>query len=237
MNLELLKQKYSLTFLGYESLKRDITMQKMELSSELSKLNIIKSELLGSLSEVKTPLESPISGIVVNVDVIPGSNISPGSRLFSIAELDSTVVNIKVPLSEISYIKNNQKIEIFHSEYSSFPIVGAIQRISSIANQSLDSPERVVDIEISVPTNSNLSIGFNATVVVSAPKREGILVVDSKAIFSKNNESCLLVLEDDKPKKVILQLGKNAGQYVEVLNLKEGQPYIMNHNDFQNYKN
>lgn len=237
MNLELLKQKYSLTFLGYESLKRDITMQKMELSSDLSKLNIIKSELLGSLSEIKTPLKSPISGIVISVDVTPGSNITPGSRLFSIAELDSTVVNIKVPLSEISYIKNNQKIEIFHSENSSFPIVGAIQRISSIANQSLDSSERVVDVEISVPINTHLNIGFNATAVITAPKREGILVIDSKAVFLKNSESYLLILEDSKPKKIMLQLGKTAGESVEVLNLKEGQSYIINHNDFLNYKN
>ncbi|MGL5656389.1 MAG: efflux RND transporter periplasmic adaptor subunit [Fusobacteriaceae bacterium] len=237
MNLELLKQKYNLTFLGYESLKRDIKMQKMQFNSTLSKLNLAKNELLQKSKELQEPLKSPISGIVVKIDISPGSNISAGSRLFSIAEQGNKIIVIKVPLSELSFISNNENIQVFYSEKSSTPIIGKLQRISNIANSTGNTSERVVDVEILIPPDSSLNIGFNATVLITAPERQDILVVDSKSIFFESTHAFILIYEKDEIKKFPVKLGKIAGNNIEILNLPQGQKYVINHEDFQSAKN
>ena len=107
-----------------------------ELNSELSQLKKEKSELVKRIKKYsdslnRTILKSPVSGIVKFISVnSKGAIVAPGVTVVEIVpEDDRLIIEARLPLSEIGYVKNglNTKIRLNSSEGSRFkPISGKV---------------------------------------------------------------------------------------------------------------
>ena len=107
-----------------------------ELNSELSQLKKEKSELVKRIKKYsdslnRTILKSPVSGIIKFISVnSKGAIVAPGVTVVEIVpEDDRLIIEARLPLSEIGYVKNglSTKIRLNSSEGSRFkPISGKV---------------------------------------------------------------------------------------------------------------
>lgn len=232
MNLELLKQKYNLTFLGYESLKRDINMQKVQLSSTLSKLNITRDNLIKKKKELDTPLVSPVDGIVLKNNVFSGKNISPGDTLFVLSKKGDEIISFKAPLSEIDSINSSKKIEVSSPDSPDVSVVATIKRISNMALSSSNNGDNSINIELNLPPTNNFKLGYNVNISITGEMNKNIIVIKQEALFSENATPYIFIKNGKNIEKFRIQTGKKFGEYVEIMNLSEGVEYITNYIDF-----
>ena len=107
-----------------------------QLNSELSRLKNEKSELVKRIKKYsdslnRTILKSPVSGVIKYISVnSKGAIVAPGVTVVEIVpEDDKLIIEAKLPLSEIGYVKVGlaTKIRLNSSEGSRFkPIIGKV---------------------------------------------------------------------------------------------------------------
>ncbi|MFK4785452.1 efflux RND transporter periplasmic adaptor subunit [Fusobacterium sp. MFO224] len=227
--LDLNKQKYSLMTVSYESLRRQLNIDEAKIKSELSKLKLQRETLQIREEQLKDPLKSPVSGIVVNVDVMEGSVISPGERLVAIAAKGENRVILEVPSYEAETLAKGQKAKIITRDSSGDnTYVGYVDKVSSAAVSSAKGNNKVVSVEIAVTGENNLKPGFIADVQISKKEKADVPVVNNFSVLEEGGKYFVYVIENGLAKKREVQIGARSLNNYEVLDLPVGTQVIVN---------
>ena len=132
--LELTKQKYQLMYISYESLKRELDINKAKLESELEKLKLQHDTLAKSNEELKNALHSKQAGFISSIDIVEGGTVAPGQRVMSIAIPGQTKVNLEVPVYQAGTLSKGQDATIISREGGSGnKYKGKVDKVSSFA--------------------------------------------------------------------------------------------------------
>lgn len=231
-NLELNKQKYELAKVSYESLKRQLDITKGQLNSKLEKLLLQNEQLILRDSQLRKPLTSGKDGIIVDLDVTEGSATQPGQRLLAISTSGQNKVNIEVPLYQANTIKKGQPTIVISREYDKdIQYKGVVERISSAAVNSKfnkGNNDKVIQIEIGIQDDNNLSPGFMVDVEISGQAKTNVPVINSFSVIEDNGDYYVYINDHGRARKQKVQIGaKTAGKY-EVLDLPIGTEVIVN---------
>ena len=149
--LELTKQKYQLMYISYESLKRELDINKAKLESELEKLKLQHDTLAKSNEELKNALHSKQAGFISSIDIVEGGTVAPGQRVMSIAIPGQTKVNLEVPVYQAGTLSKGQDATIISREGGSGnKYKGKVDKVSSFAVKSKlgKSTDKVIAVEV-----------------------------------------------------------------------------------------
>ncbi|MGD1945994.1 MAG: efflux RND transporter periplasmic adaptor subunit [Croceivirga sp.] len=181
----------------------------------------------------KSTLRAPFTGIVDDVIKDQGTVVSPGpgSEVFRIVNLSNMYVEVEVPEAHLANVTEGKSVEVM------FPVLGStVQSKIRQTGNFINPGNRSFKVEIPVP-NKEGTIKPNLTAITKIndyTNESAILIPQS--VVSENavgEQYVYLVEENDKEdsmisKKVILQLGKTQGDYVEVLSgLMSGNQIIV----------
>lgn len=228
-NFELNKQKYNLMSVSYESLRRQLNIDEAKINSELSKLLLKRETLELREKQLKEPLKSPVSGIIVNIDVSEGSVISPGERLVAIATKGENKVMLEVPSYQAEVIKKDQVARITTRNSSGEEVYkGVVEKVSSAAKSSSKGNDKIIEVQIKVEGENNLKPGFIVDTELSGEKTLDVPVVNSFSVVEENGDNFVYVIEDSKAKKTKVKLGRRGSSNFEVLNLPIDTQVIIN---------
>jgi cobalt-zinc-cadmium efflux system membrane fusion protein len=112
-----------------------------------------------SLDPVVT-VTSPIAGTVIERTAAADAPVQPDSVLFTIADLRSLWLTVKVPELNATQIRRGQRVQIDVRALPGAPITGAIDYVAPI----VDAGTRTVDVRLSVPNPQGmLRPGMSAT--------------------------------------------------------------------------
>lgn len=228
-NFELNKQKYNLMSVSYESLRRQLNIDEARINSELSKLLLKRETLELREKQLKEPLKSPVSGIIVNIDVSEGSVISPGERLVAIATKGENKVMLEVPSYQAEIIKKGQVARITTRNSAGEEVYkGVVEKVSSAAKSSSKGNDKIIEVQIKVEGENNLKPGFIVDTELSGEKTLDVPVVNSFSVVEENGDNFVYVIEDSKAKKTKVKLGRRGSSNFEVLNLPINTKVIIN---------
>lgn len=228
-NFELNKQKYNLMSVSYESLRRQLNIDEARINSELSKLLLKRETLELREKQLKEPLKSPVSGIIVNIDVSEGSVISPGERLVAIATKGENKVMLEVPSYQAEIIKKGQVARITtRNSVGEEVYKGVVEKVSSAAKSSSKGNDKIIEVQIKVEGENNLKPGFIVDTELSGEKTLDVPVVNSFSVVEENGDNFVYVIEDSKAKKTKVKLGRRGSSNFEVLNLPINTKVIIN---------
>jgi multidrug resistance efflux pump len=128
----------------------------------------------------KADIKAPIEGKIVLSNVVKGQVISPGMEIATIADTSHIYVKANIEETDISRIRQGQKVDIKIDAYSSKTFDGYVESISQ-ATQSAFSQfpslntsgtfskvTQLIPVKIAITNaeNLNLMIGMNATVKI-----------------------------------------------------------------------
>ena len=229
--LELSKQKYQLMYISYESLKRELDINKAKLESELEKLKLKDDSLRLADEELRNPLHSEFSGVISGIDVIEGGKVMPGQRVFTVALPGETRVSLEVPVYQSGTLVKGQDAYIISREngdnrrYS-----GKIEKVSSFAVKSKlgKSSDKVIAVEVVITEPNDLKPGFIADVEVKGQTDKKGLIVNSFSVIEENGEHYVYINENGKAQKQQVKVGVRDSNGYEILNLPAGTEIIVN---------
>ncbi len=174
-------------------------------------------------------LVAPVSGIVLEKDVVEGQRVTPGARLYRIADLSTVWVEGEVFEQDLQFVDVGSQAHIEVTAYPGEHMMGTV----SFVYPTVEVASRTNRVRVSVP-NPGLRFkpGMFATVFFEvaairdeiAVPLEAVIVTGERNLVFVRDESGLLV-----PHEVVL--GARAGDLVQILSgLAEGETIVASAN-------
>jgi multidrug efflux pump subunit AcrA (membrane-fusion protein) len=229
--LDISRQQYELLILSYERLKRELNLKEITLKSNRRKVLLEKRDLETKLKNVTEPLKSPINGLVAEIFVEEGIPFARGKKLISVVPDGSYMVKVDVPLYMASLIEKGQKaIVTFSDSKSEKTYEGVVEKVSQGAKivESENFKDKVVEVYLDIENPEGLKLGYYTTVNIQGTKSGDSLTVNSFSVLSEDGKHYVYVLENGMAKKKLIETGKIDSFRIEILNLEEGTPIVVN---------
>ena len=163
---------------------------------------------------IRIPIYSPFSGVVIEKMVQQGQYVAMGEALFNIADLSSVWVEMEIYENEVSNIHLGQQVEIRSQAFPDKPSTGRIAFVYpfldpktrtvkarvELANTGMRlKPEMFVNAIIRVPLSPSLVVPVTA--LMNTGKRKVVWVESSPGMFESRT----------------VQVGQQSGEKVQIL--------------------
>ncbi len=199
------------------------TQLKSKSGVYLAEIELREAQLNFERCEVK----APISGKVADVKFREGSLVSSSQELCEILSTNQLVLKVKVLESDINLISLNQKAEIYPVSTSQNAIEGRVTGINPKVDES-----GLVQVSITLTTQNNLLPGMNARAIIRSPQSNS-LVVPKAALVYRSGRAVVFTVENNESKWNYVEVGKDNGQEVEILEGIEDKSTVITSNNLQ----
>ena len=227
--LSLNKEKYQLMVGSYESLKRELGINRAQLDSQLEKLNLENQTLRARDKQLREPFLSPVSGVVTRIDATIGGVVSPGQRVLSIAIPGESKVTVELPTYQVGTIQKGQVAYVISREGNEEKrYKGVVEKVSASAISSSYGKNKVIALEVLVTEPNDLRPGFVADVELSGSSKADTPIINSFSVLEENGEYYVYINENGRAKKQKIDIGARTASSYEVLNLPLGTEVIVN---------
>lgn len=170
---------------------------------------------------VRIPVLSPLSGVVIEKNVIEGSYVNVGDPLFTIADLSSVWVEADVFENDLALLRPGQLVEISSQSYPGRTYSGRV----SLIKPFLDPKTRTVKVRVVLP---NPGLRLKPEMLVQATIREPLgdcLAVPLSAVMDNGRRQVVWV--EKSPGAFTMHkvtVGARSGDMVQILSgLAEGE--------------
>ena len=178
------------------------------------KLMGVKAEQIASLEKggepnIRIPIYTPLSGIVIDKIVQKGQYVNLGDPLFAIADLSNVWVEVEVYENEFPLVKLGQKVSIISQSYPGKPFFGRVSFVYpfldpktrtvkvrvELSNPGLKlKPDMFVNALIKAPLGLSLTVPVSA--VVDTGKRQLVWVEKEAGMFEPRDVQVGVRVED-----------------------------------------
>ncbi|MCI0531029.1 MAG: efflux RND transporter periplasmic adaptor subunit, partial [candidate division Zixibacteria bacterium] len=172
------EQEFETAKLGLETAKSQLVRAEAALSSAKEKLD-------------DTILEAPMDGIILKKYVEEGqvissgiSNVSGGTLIATLADLNSVYVKADVDETDIGKVDFNQKVMVIADAFPEERFIGKVLRIAPLGQ--VDQNITVFQVTSQVNNSQGLlKAGMNVTVEIIAQDLQDVLLVPNEAVKSE----------------------------------------------------
>lgn len=174
-------------------------------------------------------LVAPVSGIVLEKDVVEGQRVTPGTRLYRIADLSTVWVEGEVFERDLQFVDVGSQAHIEVTAYPGEHMMGTV----SFVYPTVEIASRTNRVRVSVP-NAGLRFkpGMFATVFFEVAAIQDDIAVPLEAVVVTGERNLVFVRDEGgllMPHEVVL--GARAGDLVQILSgLAEGETIVASAN-------
>jgi membrane fusion protein (multidrug efflux system) len=157
---------------------------------------------------------APFAGVIEEKMISVGEYVRPADPLLVLIQVDPLKLQFEVPEKHAARLEVGQEVRTAVSALPGKIFRGEITTIfPSLAVQS-----RTIRVEAQVPNPEfRLKPGFYASVQVPLSQVPGSMVVPRSALFRREGTENVFVLEGDRAESVVVQVGGNTSDKVEIL--------------------
>lgn len=170
-------------------------------------------------------LTSPVSGVVLEKNVLEGQQVMPGMRLYRIADLSSVWAEGDVFEQDLQFVRVGSQA---HIEVAAYPGEHFMGRVSFVY-PTVDQASRTNRVRVTLPNPGlRLKPGMYATIYFDVEIGPDAVVVPREAVVATGERNLVFVRDAEGtlvPREVVL--GARAGDLVQVLSgLAEGETVV-----------
>ncbi|NLV20410.1 MAG: efflux RND transporter periplasmic adaptor subunit [Syntrophomonadaceae bacterium] len=202
----------------FENTQAALTAAEADVSAARAALGNAQNDLS------YTRVVSPISGLVVNRNVIRGQMVAQGTPLMEVHNLAEVNVIVSIGQSELGNIKLGQPAEITVDAFNDQVFKGTLTSV----NQAASPQARVFLAKIKTSNPDGLlRAGMFASVKIYTGEELTVLSVPEEALTSKQGKFYVFVPQGDVVKMAAVEIGQIYDGRVEIKQgLAEGQVVI-----------
>lgn len=191
---------------------------------DITREQIERVEQTGEVNKTLV-LVSPVSGIVLEKNVLEGQQVMPGMRLYRIADLSSVWAEGDVFEQDLQFVRVGSQA---HIEVTAYPGQHFMGRVSFVY-PTVDEASRTNRVRVTLPNPGlRLKPGMYATIYLDVEIGPDAVVVPREAVVATGERNLVFVRDAEGmlvPREVVL--GARAGDLVQVLSgLAEGETVV-----------
>jgi RND family efflux transporter MFP subunit len=173
----------------------------------------------------KTTIRAPFSGVITDIKVSPGENITVGRDLFTLVNISRIRVHARVLESEIGKMKVGREVDLNFSAYPGKVFKGKVSAISPVVNAEDKTCKVFVDVD---NPKEEIKPGMHAEVEIAAEIHKNRLLVPQDAILTRSGRKLLFVVEEGLAKWRYIEVGLENEDFAEVLDgVEAGEQVIV----------
>jgi len=170
------------------------------------------------------PIRAPVSGYVIEKNLVEGSAFSPGQRLYRIAPLTRIWIEAEVYESELSLVEAGQAATV------SLPHLPGRSLEATIAyvHPTLDPKTRTARLRLELP-NPGLALrpDMYANVAIRIERGERLVVPQSAVLHAGERSFVFRALGDGRFRPQAVEVGLRSGELLEIVSgLEPGQVIV-----------
>ena len=164
----------------------------------------------------RTVIRAPFAGQVLKRHLDVGGNVSDGTAVYDLADLDPLYADVGVPERQISTLGVGQPVRMV-ADSTGDAVAGSIERLAP----EVDATTGTVKVTVAVPGGSGLRPGGFVRVDIVIDTHEQALVVPRSALVAEGRRWHLFrVLEDGTSRRALeVERGYEEGDLVEILSV------------------
>ena len=169
-------------------------------------------------------LYAPVSGVVVEKQVLKGQAVQPGQTLYTIADLSNVWVEAELREQDAGNVREGSAATVELSAFPGRPLQGRVEYIYP----TLENESRTLKARISVPNaDGRIKPGMYATVRFSTPSRRALTVPNSAILHTGERAVVFVDMGAGKLMPHDVEVGRVAGAYTEILSgVEPGQRVV-----------
>ncbi|HEY3312164.1 MAG TPA: efflux RND transporter periplasmic adaptor subunit [Anaerolineales bacterium] len=177
----------------------------------------------------QSKIVAPFSGVLTQVEVVPGDLVSPGSLAFRVDDLSHMLVDLQISEVDINNVTVGQPVTVSFDAVQGKNYDGKVSRISQAGDSTGSGVNFTVTVELD-GTDELVKPGMTAAVNITVRELSDVLLVQNRAVRQVNGKRVVYVLRDNQPVAVEIRLGATSDTNSEVVggDLKEGDLVILN---------
>ncbi len=197
-------------------------IKALEMSNELVKLSTLEAKELLELG--KKGIIAEADGVVAEVEVISGLQVTQGMKLFTIASNQDVSIKIEVSTDDFDKINVGNPVAVMIKDYE---YKGEVSHINQITTTTMDGKNVIgATIDILNP-DEHIFLGVNAKTTITTAAKDAVLTVPSSTINSSSEGEFVYILKDGRVEKRVVELGIADLTQIEVLDgIEEGELVI-----------
>ncbi len=171
-----------------------------------------------------TVIRAPLEGMVAERHVSVGQFVQRGSRIATLVRVDPMRIELTVPEAAVAVIRKGQRVSFSVQSYPDRTFTGTVAYVGP----ALRTEARALVVEAIVPNaDGRLQPGLFATARLELPAAERTVLAPASAVHTQAGVSSLFVVRDARAELRFVQLGREAGELVEVLRgLRAGEVVV-----------
>jgi membrane fusion protein (multidrug efflux system) len=196
-----------------------------EFEATVNNLQVREADLeLARLQLSYTRVQSPFEGRVVRRLVDLGADVSPGTPLFEVMDVDPLLARVHIPAKRMGFVAVGQTMEV-RLDSTGEEVKGKVSLVSPIVDPATGTVKVTAEIHDYPP---GTRAGDFAEVRIVTARHERATLVPSRAVFEEQGSDILFVVEDHKAVRRIVETGFVDGDLTEVLGgVEEGELVIV----------
>lgn len=169
-------------------------------------------------------LYAPVSGIVVEKNIMAGQAVQPGQPLYTIADLSEVWVEAELREADAGLVTEGDAATVELSAFPGRPLQGRVEYIYP----TLQQQARTLKARIAIANpDGRLKPGMFATVRLRAPGRTALTVPTSAVLNTGERRVVFVDMGAGRIMPHEIETGRVAGEYTEVLaGLEPGQRVV-----------
>lgn len=169
-------------------------------------------------------LHAPVSGVVVEKQVLRGQAVQPGQTLYTIADLSVVWVEAELREAEAGAVQEGAAAMVELSAFPGRPLPGRVDYVYP----TLQNEARTLKARISIPNpDGRIKPGMYATVRLSSSSRTALTVPSSALVHTGQRTVVFVDMGGGSLMPQEVETGRVAGEYTEVLaGIEPGQRVV-----------
>lgn len=157
---------------------------------------------------------SPVSGVVVEKNVVQGQATMPGEQLYTITDLSKVWVDVQLREADAGYVREGAGADLEFVALPQRQFKGRVEYIYPV----LDSAARTVRARVGVANSEGvLRPGMYATARLRSPQRSALTVPSSAVLRTGERNIVFVDMGNGSLMPHDVELGRTAGEYTEVI--------------------
>ncbi|NOT05702.1 MAG: efflux RND transporter periplasmic adaptor subunit [Anaerolineales bacterium] len=166
-----------------------------------------------------TRLIAPISGTIMSIDISVGDSVSSGNAVVSMADLSQPYLEVYLDESDWASVVVGYETEVIFDILPNRTFNGVVTQVDpGLYSSNNTSVVRALVQLIEIDSgNFNLPLGTTASVDVIGGRAEDAVLIPIEALHQAGDQYTVFVMENDKPRLRVVEIGIQDLLYAEVI--------------------
>ncbi len=206
-----------------KALYNDGAISQQQLDQVQTAYDVAKANFDASKSTVD--LESPINGMVTDLNVNVGDWVTPGMQLATVANIQQMIIKFYVTEAEVANINVNETVSIYSEFNKEKKVTGRISEISRSA--SSDARSFQVKAKFNNTKNGWYKPGMFVNVDVTLASQKDVIIIPTEAVVYANDKNIVFKVVNKMAIPVDVKVGLSNENVTEITDgLKEGETIV-----------